>query len=45
MPIFEFTHLKIQSLEIAKNLLSQKIDIKTISAATGLSLADIKALV
>ena len=34
-----------KAIEIAKNLLSQKIDIKTISAATGLSLADIKALV
>jgi predicted transposase/invertase (TIGR01784 family) len=34
-----------KAIEITKNLLSQKIDIKTISAATGLSLADIKALV
>lgn len=34
-----------KAIEIAKNLLSQKIDIKTISTATGLSFADIKALV
>jgi len=30
--------------EVARNLLSQNIDIKTISAATGLSIADIKKL-
>jgi len=32
-------------IEIAKNLLSQKVDIKTISAATGLSLDDIQKLI
>ena len=32
-------------IEIAKNLLSQKIDIKTISAATGLSFDDIQKLI
>ena len=34
-----------EKIEIAKNLLSQKIDIKTISAATGLSLDDIQKLI
>ena len=34
-----------EKVEIAKNLLSQKIDIKTISAATGLSLDDIQKLI
>lgn len=34
-----------KAIEIAKNLLSQKIDIKTISAATGLSLDDIQKLI
>ena len=33
-----------EKMEIAKNLLSQKIDIKTISAATGLSVGDIQKL-
>lgn len=34
-----------EKMEIAKNLLSQKIDIKTISTATGLSLDDIQKLI
>lgn len=34
-----------KAIEIAKNLLSQKIDIKTISSATGLSLNDIQKLI
>lgn len=34
-----------KAIEIAKNLLSQKIDIKTISIATGLSLDDIQKLI
>ena len=34
-----------KAIEIAKSLLSQKIDIKTISAATGLSLDDIQKLI
>jgi len=34
-----------EKMEIAKNLLSQKIDIKTISSATGLSLNDIQKLI
>ena len=33
-----------RDIEIAKNLLSQNIDINTISTATGLSIADIKKL-
>jgi predicted transposase/invertase (TIGR01784 family) len=34
-----------KTIEIAKNLLSQQIDTKTISAATGLSLDDIQKLI
>lgn len=33
-----------ENIEIAKNLLSQNIDINTISTATGLSIADIQKL-
>jgi predicted transposase/invertase (TIGR01784 family) len=34
-----------RDIEIAKNLLSQKVDVNTISTATGLSLEDIQKLI
>ena len=34
-----------RDIEIAKNLLSQKVDVNTISAATGLSVSDIQKLI